>query len=227
MKQRTFGEKLKLIVEILMAIAGAIYSVYSMPGIMGVAMGRNIEFGDVEDITVITMVSLIAMVVFAVILFYIKGRRKGVGGIFRSIGRILGTLAVFAAGIILLSFILGILSVAAYGLLKNSLSLEEIKGILNYVSGAMMVLILPLYISIFWAEAKSQGTFLGDVAEGVLLTGKEYLRLLLVAFLLLGEGLLIGAFCNNIAADISVIAAIGFLTLIGIAVIVVSEKLTE
>jgi hypothetical protein len=93
-------------------------------------------------------------------------------------GGLLGTIGLLLAVSLVISLLYGLLAVLIHAVLKSTLSLEQIKGIINIATIVLTWLISPLYISALFTygldSEKPWKAFVGSLKIG----GRRYIKFL-------------------------------------------------
>lgn len=105
----------------------------------------------------------------------------------KALGRMLVLLFFFGCCALVLSLLNGLAAVFLYTMLKESLTLSQIKGIINVLATGIHLVLLPFFISVFWSEVAGGG-FGASMAEGIQRGGRRYFRLFLVELAAFGSG---------------------------------------
>ena len=214
-------EKKNLFMELFMGILGSGCAVLISPIMMRLAVGQK---ENVMMITVGVAACLFGVWILTVFLFHEKRTAAGCTDSSQWRKAIKGSVLVaviFLAMLLLISFLNGALTVLLYPMLKSTLDLEEIKGVFNYTAGAMTVLAVPAFLSLFWTIAEGGRLMRADRK------GKHrYVRLLILSLLLFAAGMVITTACNHItSAAISQAVAMTLFAVTGFAGLAVSEQI--
>ena len=120
-----------------------------------------------------------------------------------------------------ISFLYGFLSVALMKAFENSLSLEQIKGLVNIFTQFLTLLILPVFVSVILHFSLEGSSVLSSIKAGIKRLRRNYFRILLTLLLITAAGFLITIPTNYIKADVVANwVKIGLFTLVGAVSIV-------
>ncbi len=145
-----------------------------------------------------------------------------------SLFRILEFVFVLLCLIVIFSILSGFFSVAVYKALKMTLSLAQIKGIINYSVTVALALLLPVFISVFWSVLKGNGTFLEDLKSGLTLKNYRYVKLLGLLLAMFGIGILLSILFYYIPSVLLAYALkMLLLSVLGTALLHYSETITD
>ena len=183
------NKKRRLYLWISCAIAALLssISVFLIPEIVDRAMGKSASVRLVTAAALpVTVLVLLCLAAFLRVQLK-KGEKVNYG---RALGRMFLTLLLFFLCALLLSLLSGLLAVLVYALCKEAYSLSQIKGIINVLSGALILVLLPFFTAVFW-RAVCSGGFGASLAEGLRTGGKKYLPLFVTGILAFGAGQLL------------------------------------
>lgn len=145
-----------------------------------------------------------------------------------SLGRVIGFVFILLSCITVFSFLSGFFSVAVYRALKMTLSLAQIKGIINYTVTVALALLLPVFVSVFWSILKGNGTFLEDLKSGLTLKNYRYVKLLGLLLAMFGIGILLSILFYYIPSVLLAYALkMLLLSVLGTALLHYSETITD
>lgn len=170
------------------------------------------------------LASASVVVLFCLTAFLICTKRKGKPSYGKALGRTALLLLIFAVGAIFIGLVTGLVAVLIHAMLKNILSFDQIKGVVDVASAFVTLAAAPLFVSVFWSETYNGGSVWKALTGGLKVGGKRYLKLLILLLILLGLGFFAAFLVNNegIAGKIT---AIVLMTTTGTAGIVCSDKL--
>lgn len=172
---------------------------------------------------------LIVLLILGCVCFKLKKvNSESSQGKFCFIKKILAVLSIFIGFAIIMSLLFGLTAVLFYQLTKNTFSLEQIKGILNYIISAVIVLILPLGVSVFWEVINSTNKIFVDIKNGISIKGEKYFALLISILVLFSVGILITTIFNYFDNTIifKIVKMILF-ALTGTVGLLITEKICE
>lgn len=183
--------KKSIIYMILISVAGSCIGVFllqelALAGIRGQSL--NIMLLSIGlAASIVAMLCLMAFFRFQI--------QKGYGNKHEnyliSLGRITLNAVIIVSCFVVISLLFGLLSMLLYHMLRNTMTLNQIKGVLNWTISAISIVILPFFVSVFWSAMKSKDGFWKAFVSGIRCNGKKYLKLLITIFLLFALGLLI------------------------------------
>lgn len=148
-----------------------------------------------------TVLFILAVLIILLILGYVcfklqKVNHESNQGKFYFVKKILAIFSIFIGSAIIISLLFGLTAVIFYQLTNNTFSLEQIKGILNYIISVVIVLILPLGVSFFWEVMNSTNKIFVNLKNGTSIKGKKYFSLLTSILVLFSVGILITTIFN-------------------------------
>lgn len=108
-----------------------------------------------------------------------------------SLGRVLLLAPVYLAVSLAGSILSGVMAVLVYNALAKTLSLDQIKGIIDLLATVLTILTVPVLVSLFWEQIGSSETFGTAVKHGLRRVGKNYLNILISMLVCVGAGWLI------------------------------------
>lgn len=190
-----------------MSLIAAGLSAFMSQDIFNTAAGKDESYTAVS--IAVTAAAAIALLCLALILRINAadaGKKAGGKGI--GIGGSLPRIALYtvfacaAAGI--LSLLSGLISVALYKLTENMLTLSTIKGILNIIIAGLFMLVIPLFVSAFWAVMCQSGSFIKDFISGFKPGWRKYIKIMIAMLVLLAAGFLISAVFNYASGGVFV-----------------------
>lgn len=214
------SDKKTMLTELLMSISASGCAVVISPAMMRIAVGQN---QNVMTMTVGAAVCFLGVLILTVILFY---RKAGSGGIHKArkgeaVKKAMIFFVIFAMGILCISLLNGILAVGLHSMLQRTLSLSQIKGIINYTGAALSLTALPAGISLFWTSAQG-----GSPAAAAKRLKHSYVKLLILCLLLFAIGMLVMTACNHLTSPaMSQTAATILLGAAGFAGLLISEQI--
>ncbi len=143
-----------------------------------------------------------------------------------SLGRVALTGLLLTLCAIILSLLNGQLSVLLYALLKSTLTIEQIKGIIDWLTTALLIAISPFFIAVFWREISGSEAFFTCLTSGLRVGGKQYGKLVLLSVMLFGVGFLIMTAFQHMPHSIwSSIAKVLLYGTTGSAAMIVTKKI--
>lgn len=108
-----------------------------------------------------------------------------------SLGRVALTGLLLILCVIVISLLNGLIAVLLYALLKNALTIDQIKGIIDWLTTILLIAISPFFIAFFWREISNDETFGACITCGLRAGRKLYRKLVLLSVILFGVGFLI------------------------------------
>ncbi len=155
-------------------------------------MSENSDISEISILLCAVGLAAMCIIVFFVTAFlcFLLQRERSIS-YQKALGRVLCTLLILIGAAILLSLLFGLIAVLLYAVLKSVLTLEEIKGVINYVISALQILSAPFFISVFWQELTQNSSFFALFCKGFFVGGKRYFKLLLLMVLVFGIGMLL------------------------------------
>jgi len=105
----------------------------------------------------------------------------------------IGLIIIFFIGLVamfLISLIYGLLSVLIYQFTHKTLTVEQVKGIINVITGLLTLLILPVFINILLTFGLNKSHVKESIFTGIKTLKFNYLKFLLIIFSLFGVGYL-------------------------------------
>lgn len=182
---------------------------------------------------IMTVLFILAVLIILLILGYVCFKSKKVNdksnqGKFYFIKKFLAMLSIFIGFAVIMSLLFGLTATLFYQLTKNTFSLEQIKGILNFTISAVIVLILPLSISVFWEVINSINKIFVDIKNGISIKGNKYFTLLISILVLFSVGILITTVFNYFENSIiSQIVKMILFALTGTTGLLITQKICE
>jgi len=215
-------DKKSLLIEMLMAAFVSGSGLLISPMMMRIAAGQK---ENVMLMTVGTAACFSGVLILTVFLFDRKRGERGTGPTGRrcwsAVKRTVLVYGILLTGMVLVSMLSGIGAVLFYDMLKTTLETEQIKGIINYTTAVLTVLLLPVFLSLFWTAAREE-----RVQEAFSGLRHRYIKLLILCVLVFGSGILVRTICNNITGMSGAQAAgMILLTACGFAALVISEQI--
>lgn len=108
-----------------------------------------------------------------------------------AIGRVAVLAAAYLVATLVLSVINGLLAVLLYAVLKSMLTLDQIKGIIDFAAMVLTLLAVPLFVSLFWMQMGGKRSLAEDL-KWMLSKGLDcWLTVLIVMLVGMGIGWLI------------------------------------
>lgn len=145
-----------------------------------------------------------------------------------SLFRIWGFVCALLCLIVIFSILSGFFSVAVYKSLKMSLSLAQIKGIINYSVTAVTVLSFPFIVSVFWSILRGNEAFFKDLKAGFVMKNYRYVKVLGLLLSMFGIGILLNSLFNYISAVLLAdILKVILLSSMGMGLMYYSERITD
>jgi len=139
-----------------------------------------------------------------------------------------GLFVLLLAGIVaifVVSMVNGLIAVLLNALLKNTLTIDQIKGIINIVTGIISLLILPVFINVLLTFAFDEPKAVKSISKGLKSIKKRYIKILILLMILSAAGYLIGLPFNYITLSIipqiiksvlfTLVGAVGILAMLG------------
>lgn len=207
-----------LVIAVVMTAIG----VFLLPQIFEISTKQN------NSTVLLTTAGLVACLLTVICLAAFLRSVSLNKGFLISLRRTVATLLVFLCCALLFSLLFGLVSVLIYEILKNILTLNQIKGIIDFVIAAVNILILPLFISAFWSEVKSDEKLISSLLSGIKLGGKKYTKLLLLTLCVFGIGLLIlTAFHYAVANLLANILKAFLLGIVGAVALIISDNICD
>lgn len=163
-------------------------SVFCLPEIINRILGKTVTVA-VWAVYALPAAGLIFLCLAAFL--RTKFRQEEKANYIKTLGRMLMLLLISGCCILVLSLLNGLLAVFAYAWLKESLTLSQIKGIINVLATGIHLVLLPFFLSIFWSEVAGNSGFGASMAQGIRHGWKKYLRLFLTGLAAFGGGFLV------------------------------------
>lgn len=108
-----------------------------------------------------------------------------------AIGRVAVLAAAYLVATLALSVINGLLAVLLYALLKSMLTLDQIKGIIDFTAMVLTLLAVPLFVSLFWMQMGGKRSLAEDL-KWMLSKGLDcWLTIMILMLIGMGIGWLI------------------------------------
>lgn len=108
-----------------------------------------------------------------------------------AIGRVTVLAAAYLVATLALSVINGLLAVLLYAVLKSMLTLDQIKGIIDFTAMVLTLLAVPLFVSLFWMQMGGKRSLAEDL-KWMLSKGLDcWLTVLILMLIGMGIGWLI------------------------------------
>lgn len=176
---------------LILSLTISFAAVFCIPTIVKQGMGADAENSTFSMIGIVA-----ACVISFVILFLIRYDRWNSAGATKIsfanvMWTVLGTSLILILGMIVISLLCGIMASLLYVLLQNVLTFDQIKGLIDFITTVIVILILPLAVSVFWKEITAKNGFTKAFAEGVSIEGRQYKKLMALLLVLFGCGLLV------------------------------------
>jgi hypothetical protein len=141
----------------------------------------------------------LAASVFAIfmltLLFEASKKNTDNGHLKKPIGKafsgLLGTIGLLLAVSLVISLLYGLLAVLIHAALKNTLSFEQIKGIINIATTIITLLILPVFFNIFFTYGTSKEKILKSFSLGLKSQKGRYVKMLLFIAVVFATGWLV------------------------------------
>jgi hypothetical protein len=130
---------------------------------------------------------------------------------------------IFLCCVLILSVLLGLAAVLIYSLLKNTMTLDQIKGIIDYAAAAAVLFLAPIFLSAFWSGISSREKPWKSLKAGSRLSRKKYLKLLIMTLVVFIAGLLILQIPDDTHAEWAAAVRMLLLTAAGTAALIISE----
>lgn len=216
-------EKIKrLLPECLIAMVISVAAFAFVPGIVNAALGKGAEKLALSLLGLLACG--VAVVVLAAALRYRENRSRG-ENYGKSLVRVLCMIPLYAAASLAVSVLSGLAAVLVYNALSEVLTLDQIKGIIDLLAAALVILSIPAMVSLFWEQINSRESFGAAVKACLRRCGKSYLTILVCMMLWAGAGwLLLTAFHYLPEGGIVTIAKILIFGAVGAAALVTSEN---
>lgn len=177
----------KIIISVLLSVMGIIFA----PVLVDSSLGKTQHLKS----------SLIALLVYVGIVVFFLGvlRYTTIDKIYKnyrenlakSVGRMTLTLIFFGLSVVVMSLLSGLISVVVYALLKKSLTLSQIKGIINFLITLLSLSVGSLMVTVFWEQVRNRKGFFEVIAAAFHKWGKCYIAVLIVLLLFGGLGWLV------------------------------------
>lgn len=196
-----------------------------VPDVINAGIGK--ENSDVLSAGIGLLAIIVAILGLLALLRFIK-HKGAIKGYVASFFRIVCVMIFFLLISLAMSVLLGFLAVFLYTSLQSALSLDQIKGIIDYASSIFTLLMIPLFVSILWEQIKSEKGFFTAVINGIHIGGRKYLQLVLLLLVSYGIGWLIST-CFHYVPDglgSSVVKIILF-GAAGTVILLASEKICK
>lgn len=108
-----------------------------------------------------------------------------------AIGRVAVLAVAYLAAALVLSIVNGLLAVLLYAVLKSVLTLDQIKGIVDFAATVLTLLAVPLFVSLFWMQMGGKRSLAEDL-QWLLGKGLDcWLTVLILMLIGMGIGWLI------------------------------------
>ena len=110
---------------------------------------------------------------------------------FEGLGRFLILILILLVAGLFVSIIYGLISTLIYSIAKETISIEQIKGIINIVTSILTFLILPIFFNIFLTFTMERGSIKETLITGLKSTKQIYFYLLIFFLTIFGIGYLV------------------------------------
>ena len=182
-------EKIKrLLPECLIALVISVAAFAFVPGIVNAALGKEAE--TLIPALLGLLVCGVVVVALAAALRHRENRSRG-ENYGKSLLRVLCMILLYVAVSLVVSVLSGLVAVLVYNALCEVLTLDQIKGIIDLLVAALVILSIPVMISLFWEQINSRESFSAAVKACLRRCGKSYLTILVCMMLWAGAGWLI------------------------------------
>lgn len=162
----------------LLSMVISIVAVFCIPNIMNWSIGK-------ENVNILASVGVLiaCLVCFAILVWMSCARHKG--SLIKAVGRIAVIFAMVVSFIMIVSCLCGVIASLLYFLLKDLILLDQIKGVIDFITTVVSIVCIPLLCSMFWKTISEQKGIVKGLQDGITIKGKQYtslLALLLIAF---------------------------------------------
>jgi len=142
-----------------------------------------------------------------------------------ALGRMLLLAVIYLVVSLAISLISGAIAVVVYGTFSKLLSVDQIKGVIDLLVTVLTISVMPLLVSLFWTQVKSNKSFGAAMKHGIYRTGKVYLKVLICLLLCLAAGWLILTAFHYLPANV-ITTAVKVLVFgaVGLTALLVTEK---
>lgn len=142
-----------------------------------------------------------------------------------ALGRMLLLAVIYLSVSLVISLMSGAIAVVVYGALSKLLSVDQIKGVIDLLVTVLTIAVMPLLVSLFWIQVKSNKSFGKAMKHGLCLAGKAYLKVLICLLLCLAAGwLILTAFHYLPANAITTAVKVPVFGGVGATALLVTEK---
>lgn len=150
--------------------------------------------GGAEDLRMIPAVCMAGIFAATAYLRFYCGKKAGKSEKFRkALWHVAVMFLCFLVGVLLVSLLSGLLSVGIYKAAKDTLSLSQIKGIIDFTAAILTLLPMPLFVYAFWRVMTSKDRFSQIVKHTFQFGWERYGKLFFMLVLVYGVGILLSA----------------------------------
>lgn len=181
--------------NILLSTVISIAAVFCVPNIMNWSIGK-------ENVNMLAGVGFLiaCLVCFAVLVWMSYARHQN--SLIKVIGRIVVTFAMEVLFIMIISCLCGVIASLLYYLLKDILLLDQIKGVIDFITTVVSIVFIPLLCNVFWKVISEQEGIVKRLKAGITIKGKQYTSLLAFLLIAFAIGVIITTIFHFVSSNI-------------------------